>query len=520
VRLRAEFLVIGSGIAGLRAAIHLLDRGDVVLVTKAGGGESNTGYAQGGIAAALGADDSPALHRDDTIEAGAGLCDPDAVDVLVGEGPRYVRELIEWGAAFDTDASGAPALGREGAHSVRRVLHARDATGREIGRTLWAKVVGHPRLRVFENALATALAVEDGICRGVHVLLDGGERLTLQSRAVLLATGGAGQVFSQTTNPAIASGDGLARAWRAGARVSDLEFVQFHPTVLDVRDTPRFLISEAVRGEGARLLNADGEAFMARYDPRGDLAPRDVVATAMVRESLATSRPVYLSLAHLDAAWVWRRFPAIAAACRAAGLDLARDRLPVSPAAHYLCGGVDTDLDGRTSVPGLFAAGEVACTRVHGANRLASNSLLEGLVFGARAAAAMCLPLVACRLPPARAAGEFPMPSAPALPAAATEDVSAAMWRYAGLIREGDDLARLAVSLEPLADRREAAASAAPTVAACREASIARVGALIARAAARRTESRGGHRRADFPERDDVHWKVHIADIADHVQDH
>jgi L-aspartate oxidase len=192
VRLRAEFLVIGSGIAGLRAAIHLLDRGDVVLVTKAGGGESNTGYAQGGIAAALGADDSPALHRDDTIEAGAGLCDPDAVDVLVGEGPRYVRELIEWGAAFDTDASGAPALGREGAHSVRRVLHARDATGREIGRTLWAKVVGHPRLRVFENALATALAVEDGICRGVHVLLDGGERLTLQSRAVLLATGGAG----------------------------------------------------------------------------------------------------------------------------------------------------------------------------------------------------------------------------------------------------------------------------------------------------------------------------------------
>ena len=520
MRLRAEFLVIGSGIAGLRAAIHLLDRGDVVLVTKAGGGESNTGYAQGGIAAALGEDDSPHLHRDDTIEAGAGLCDPEAVDVLVGEGPRYVRELIAWGAAFDKDPRGAPALGREGAHSVRRVLHARDATGREIGRTLWAKVVGHPRLRVFENALATALIVDDGVCRGAHVLLTGGERLVLEARAVLLATGGAGQVFSQTTNPAIASGDGLAMAWRAGARVSDLEFVQFHPTVLDVRGAPRFLISEAVRGEAARLLNAEGDAFMARYDARGDLAPRDVVATAMVRETLATGRPVYLSLAHLDADWVVQRFPAIAAACAAAGLDLARDHLPVSPAAHYLCGGVDTDVDGRTSVPRLFGAGEVACTRVHGANRLASNSLLEGLVFGARAAAAMCGPDVAPRLPPARSATEFPAPSAPALDAGAIEDVPAAMWRYAGLIREGADLARLAVSLEPVAGALEAAAAAVPSVAACREASIARVGALIARAASRRTESRGGHRRADFPERDDVHWKVHIADLADHVQDH
>ena len=361
--------MIGSGIAGLRAAIHLLDRGDVVLVTKAAGGESNTGYAQGGIAAALGPDDSPALHRDDTIEAGAGLCDPAAVEVLVGEGPRYVRELLAWGAAFDREDSGAPALGREGAHSVRRVLHARDATGREIGRTLWARVVGHPRLRVFENALATGLVLDAGVCRGARVLLTGGAILTLEARAVLLATGGAGQVFSQTTNPVIASGDGLAMAWRAGARVSDLEFVQFHPTVLDVRGAPRFLVSEAVRGEGARLLNADGDAFMARYDARGDLAPRDVVATAMVREALATGQAVSLSLAHLNADWVTGRFPAIAAACAAAGLDMARDRLPVSPAAHYLCGGVDTDLDGRTSVVGLFAAGEVACTRVPGANR-------------------------------------------------------------------------------------------------------------------------------------------------------
>jgi L-aspartate oxidase len=520
VRLRAEFLVIGSGIAGLRAAIHLVDRGDVALVTKAGGRESNTGYAQGGIAAALGPDDSPALHRDDTIEAGAGLCDPAAVEVLVGEGPRYVRELIEWGAAFDRGEGGEPALGREGAHSVRRVLHSRDATGREIGRTLWARVVGHRRLRVFENALATGLDVHHGSCRGARILLTGGETLTIEAGAVLLATGGAGQVFSQTTNPVIASGDGLGMAWRAGARVSDLEFVQFHPTVLDVRGAPRFLVSEAVRGEGARLLNADGEAFMRRYDPRGDLAPRDVVATAMVREALATGRPVYLSLAHLDAEWVAGRFPAIAAACAAAGLDMARDAIPVSPAAHYLCGGVDTDLDGRTSVPGLFAAGEVACTRVHGANRLASNSLLEGLVFGARAAAAMCAAPAVPRLPPSRPGREFTVPPVPALPVAAIDDVPEAMWRHAGLVREGADLARLAAGLAPLADRREAEAAARPSVAACRDAAIARVGALIARAAARRTESRGGHRRADFPERDDVHWRVHISDVADHVQDH
>jgi L-aspartate oxidase len=229
---------------------------------------------------------------------------------------------------------------------------------------------------------------------------------------------------------------------------------------------------------------------------------------------------VYLSLAHLDAEWVAGRFPAIAAACAAAGLDMARDAIPVSPAAHYLCGGVDTDLDGRTSVPGLFAAGEVACTRVHGANRLASNSLLEGLVFGARAAAAMCAAPAVPRLPPSRPGREFTVPPVPALPVAAIDDVPEAMWRHAGLVREGADLARLAAGLAPLADRREAEAAARPSVAACRDAAIARVGALIARAAARRSESRGGHRRADFPERDDVHWRVHISDVADHVQDH
>lgn len=521
MRLRAEFLVIGSGIAGLRAAIHLLDRGDVVLVTKADSGESNTGYAQGGIAAAMGPDDSAELHRDDTLEAGAGLCDVGAVEVLVGEGPRYVRQLIEWGAEFDRDPSGHASLGREGAHSVRRVLHARDATGREIGRTLWHRVSGRPRLRVFDHALARRLLIEGGECRGADVLLADGETLEVEADSVLLATGGAGQVFSQTTNPAVASGDGLAMAWHAGARVSDLEFVQFHPTVLDVPDAPRFLISEAVRGEGARLLNAAGEAFMERYDVRGDLAPRDVVATAMVREAFATGQPVFLSLAHLEGEWLSLRFPGIAAACSRAGLDMTRDLLPVSPAAHYLCGGVDTDLDGRTSVPGLFAAGEVACTRVHGANRLASNSLLEGLVFGARAAQAMTSTAkLPARLPDAEPASRFAIAAAEPLPDDELEDVPAAMWRYAGLIREGRDLARLGAALPSLSGRLEARAESTGTIADWRKASIARVGSLIARAAARRTESRGAHRRADYPERDDVNWKVHVADQRDYGQDH
>ncbi|HEX7087882.1 MAG TPA: L-aspartate oxidase [Vicinamibacterales bacterium] len=509
---RADFVVIGSGIAGLRAAIELVRHGTVLLVTKSDDAESNTGYAQGGIAAALGPDDSPELHRDDTLEAGAGLCDPRAVEVLVGEGPHYVRELIAWGAAFDRDADGRPALAREGAHSVRRVLHARDATGREIGRTLLRQVAGHPELAVLDHALATGLVIENGRCAGVDVLLAGGERLRIAARAVLLAAGGAGHVYRETTNPGVATGDGVAMAWRAGARVSDLEFVQFHPTVLQVPGAPRFLISEAVRGEGARLINADGEAFMTRYDPRGDLAPRDVVAIAMVRESIRTGSPVYLSLQHLDPERMRARFPGIAEACQRAGVDIARDRVPVSPAAHYLCGGVDTDLDGRTSIPGLFAAGEVACTRVHGANRLASNSLLEGLVFGARAAAAMAAdPDRPGTLPEAvdgSRTGE-PAPADPIDP----DDVPTAMWQDAGLVRDGQGLTRLVAGLGPTADRAEAAAVAEDSPAAWRRASIARVGWLIARAALRRTESRGGHRRADVPDRDDVHWKVHVADV-------
>ncbi len=308
---------------------------------------------------------------------------------LVEDGPRYVRELLEWGARFDRGADGRPALGREAAHSVRRVLHAGDATGREIGRVLWERVRALPSVETIDHALVTDLIVDGGHARGLRYFDADGASREVRAGATLLATGGAGQVFRETTNPAVATGDGIALAFHAGARVADLEFVQFHPTALNLAGAPRFLISEALRGEGARLVNESGEAFMTRYHPDGDLAPRDVVARGIARESEQTGGPVFLTLAHLDPHYVRERFPTIAAMCAQVGLDLARDRIPVGPAAHYIMGGVDTDEWARTSVPGLFAAGEVACTGVHGANRLASNSLLEGLVFGARAAHAM-----------------------------------------------------------------------------------------------------------------------------------
>jgi len=511
VDLRGDFVIIGSGIAGLRAAIALAAAGDVVILTKAGPAESNTGYAQGGIAAAVGPDDSPELHADDTMKAGDGLCDPGAVRLLVTDGPRYVRELLDWGAAFDRDASGQPALGREGAHSVRRVLHAHDATGREIARVLWRRVTTSPRVRVLDDALATGLMVKDGVCVGATFVDGFGEFRSIETSATLLATGGAGQVFRETTNPAIATGDGIAMAFRGGARVSDLEFVQFHPTVMQVPGSPRFLLSEALRGEGARLVNDRGEAFMQRYEPAGDLASRDLVSRAMVRESERTRAPVYLTLAHLDPEFVRRRFPTIAAACRDAGLDLARDRIPVSPAAHYVMGGVETDADGRTSVPGLFAAGEVACTGVHGANRLASNSLLEGLVFGARAAAAMQTRAVEASLRAARVEQLQHEASAGALPEA--DAVRDLMWRRVGLLRERSGLEE---AVATLGGWWSAVRAAEPAVACDRAfrrvASIVTVGLLIARAALRREESRGGHFRADFPGHDDLHWKLHVAD--------
>jgi L-aspartate oxidase len=505
--LQADFLIIGSGIAALRAAAELAGAGDVLLLTKAGPQAGNTGYAQGGIAAAVSPDDSPASHFADTIAAGDGLCDEDAVRVLVEEGPRYVRELMEWGARFDRRPDGTPELGLEAAHSHRRVLHASDATGREIGRALWERVAALSNVRIHAHARAVAVIVEDGRCAGVRFVQDE-EKGEARAGATLLATGGAGHVFSETTNPPEATGDGIAIAYRAGAAVADLEFVQFHPTALKMKGQPRFLLSEALRGEGARLVNVDGEPFMERYDPMGDLAPRDRVARGIVRESQRTGADVFLTLDRLDPGYVHRRFPLISAACRQAGLDLARDRIPVGPAAHYLMGGVVTDVDGRTSVPGLFAAGEAACTGVHGANRLASNSLLEGLVFGARAGLAM-------------RSRNFKEGAFPAdrifhlkveerifhLKVEATTDAESdgqqtrqLMWQEAGLFRNRAGLTRLLEALGPLDVDEDTCVT---------------VGRLIARAALRREESRGGHFRLDFPERNDSRWKHRIMETVD-----
>ena len=373
----ADFLVIGSGIAGLRAAISLADVGRVVLLTKADPRESNTGYAQGGIAAAMGSDDSPDLHARDTLAAGDGICLPEAVDVLVREGPRYVRELIEWGATFDQDQQGQPALGREAAHSVRRVLHVRDATGRSIGQVLWQMVSTHPRVQVFGDALALSLSMPDGTCGGATFLDRDGRVAQVTASRTLLATGGAGQVFRETTNPAIATGDGIAMAFEAGARVTDLEFIQFHPTALNVAGAPRFLLSEALRGEGAWLVNQAGERFVQRYEPAGDLASRDLVARAIVREVQRTGAPVFLTMAHLDPEYVRSRFPTITQACRRAGFDLATDRIPVSPAAHYVMGG-DRDRPLRPDVDR-----QPVCRRRGGVHRCARGKP-SGQQFAAR----------------------------------------------------------------------------------------------------------------------------------------
>jgi L-aspartate oxidase len=527
VDLDGDYLIIGSGIAALRAAASLAAAGDVLLLTKGGPREGNTGYAQGGIAAAVGPDDSSASHLRDTLAAGDGLCDERAVAVLVEEGPRYVRELIDWGAQFDRAPDGSPALAIEGAHSVRRVLHARDATGREIGRVLWTRVSPMANVRVIDYARAVSVIVENGRCAGVRFLQENGALAMARARSTLLATGGAGQVYRETTNPSVATGDGVAIAYLAGAAVTDLEFVQFHPTALDVPGQPRFLLSEALRGEGARLVNADGEPFMLRYDPAGDLAPRDRVSRGIAREAQRTGKPVYLTLAHLDPSFVHERFPLISAACRTAGLDLATDPIPVGPAAHYVMGGVVTDLDGRTTIPGLLAAGEVACTGVHGANRLASNSLLEGLVFGARAGDAMRRsaeqPIDDVTMRGFEEAVAGPVETEAQSPLAKRSSnlevtkVRDLMWRQVGLFRDADGLRTALAELEPawqMLRRRLDGESPARLAPGDWEAvSLLTVGRLIARAAWRREESRGGHFRLDFPERDDRHWQRRIIDI-------
>jgi L-aspartate oxidase len=379
-----DFLVIGGGVAGLRAAIELAAKGSVLVLTKDKQTESSTEYAQGGVAVALSDEDEVGIHYEDTIKAGDGLCIEHAVRIMVEEGPGLILELISWGAEFDKEGSKL-SFTREAAHSRKRILHSRgDATGKEIERVLIHKARTFPSISRYDFAFTLDLIVHDNRCIGATVLR-GDSIINIFAKAVILATGGAGQVYSRTTNPMIATGDGIAIAYRAGALIIDMEFIQFHPTTLYSPAAPPFLLSEAMRGEGAVLKNISGERFMPQYHDMSELAPRDAVTRAIVSEMVKTdSKYVYLDLTHLDRDFIKKRFPLIYATCLQYNIDITEEPVPVSPAAHYIMGGVYTNVDGETNIKGLFAAGEVACTGVHGANRLASNSLLEGLVYGTR----------------------------------------------------------------------------------------------------------------------------------------
>jgi L-aspartate oxidase len=505
---KIDFIVLGGGIAGIRAAIEAASAGRVLVLTKDDLYESSTEYAQGGIAAALGEDDKVALHLHDTLRAGDGLCREEAVRVLVEEGPGHIHQLVEWGMRFDRDGTKL-AFTREGAHSRSRVLHAHgDSTGSEILRALMARARSLPSIQLLPRAFAVDLLAEDGEIRGVTYLEEKkGALKTLRAEAVLLATGGLGQVYKETTNPPVASGDGVAMAHRAGALLSDMEFVQFHPTALFVKAAPRFLLTEALRGEGAHLRNILLERFMPRYHEAAELAPRDIVSRAIILEmQKGPSEFVYLDLTGLDPEHVKKRFPRVYATCLKYNIDITTDLVPVRPAAHYAMGGVATDLHGATSLKRLYAAGEVAATGVHGANRLASNSLLEGLVFGARAGAAMVekRPPLA---PPTQSkhskvvesvSAAAPRPCASATPESwdkAVEEVRCVLWQKVGIIRNGQDLSKAIERLESI----RLSPSALPSRPFCESQNILEVGLLIARCALAREESRGAHYRSEFP---------------------
>ncbi|MFJ4901220.1 L-aspartate oxidase [Streptomyces sp. NPDC088727] len=518
----ADVVVVGSGVAGLTAALRCAAAGlATVVVTKARLDDGSTRWAQGGVAAALGEGDTPEQHLDDTLVAGAGLCDAAAVRTLVTEGPDAVRRLIGTGAHFDTADDGTIALGREGGHHRRRIAHAGgDATGAEISRAL-VEAVREAALHTVENALVLDLLTDaEGRTAGVtlHVMGEGQHDGVgaVNAPAVILATGGMGQVFSATTNPPVATGDGVALALRAGAEVSDLEFVQFHPTVLFLgsgAEGQQPLVSEAVRGEGAHLVDAHGTRFMLGQHEMAELAPRDIVAKAITRQmQLHGTEHMYLDARHFGAEMWEQHFPTILAACRAHGIDPVTEPIPVAPAAHHASGGIRTDLRGRTTVPGLYACGEVACTGVHGANRLASNSLLEGLVFAERIAA----DIVADRpRAGAEAVVDRPVPS-PLLPPEARSTIQRIMTRGAGVVRSADSLARAAEELEDLhrsAFLRAGAAEpklAEPGVEAWEVTNLLLVSRVLVAAARQREETRGCHWREDRPERDDENWRRHL----------
>lgn len=518
-----QFIVIGSGIAGLSFALKAAEIGTVAVITKRGKSESNTSWAQGGVACVTSIEDSFDLHLRDTLEAGAGLCDEEVVRTIVTEGPTRVRELMELGMHFDERDSGNGHreldLGREGGHSKRRVLHFQDSTGKEIERTLLESVARHPQIQVFENHMAVDFLTTGKLgyatqnsCVGVYVLDEStGEILTLRSDINVLATGGCGKVYLYSTNPDIATGDGVAMAWRAGATIANMEFVQFHPTCLFHPTEKSFLVTEALRGEGGVLINARGKAFMEKYHPLKSLAPRDVVARAIDAEMKRSGEKcVFLDITQKPAEFVKERFPTIYETCLRLGIDITREPIPVVPAAHYQCGGVKTDMSGETSLRGLYAIGEVACTGLHGANRLASNSLLEALVMAHR-----CFELTQRKVRPPQ---DFVLPEW--RPGKVTDvdelvviyhnwdEIRRLMWDYVGIVRTDKRLQRAATRLRNLqAEIQDFYWNFTVTTDLLELRNLATVAALIVDCAQARKESRGLHYTLDYPETDDVHFR-------------
>lgn len=503
---RTDVMVIGAGIAGLFTALKASETHQVLMITKKSLLDSNTRYAQGGIAAVISEDDSPEYHRQDTLLAGAGLCSSSAVDVLVHEGPAGVNDLIRMGTEFDME-DGHFALTKEGAHSQRRILHAQgDATGAEIVRALSEKAKQEANIDVWDDHFVIDLITEDGECCGALVQKPDGQRIFVRAMATVLCTGGAGQLFRYTTNPDVATGDGISIAYRAGADIRDVEFIQFHPTALCYPGAPRFLISEAVRGEGAVLRNINGERFMEKYDSRLELAPRDIVARAIVSEMEATkSTFVFLDFTHESEESVKHRFPTIYDTCLHYGLDLSSDWIPVAPAAHYMMGGVVTDLNGETTVKRLFACGEVSSTGVHGANRLASNSLSEAIVFGRRIVERIRR-MEPSELKPNIMESSHRLQNGKQPVVEKRLKLQKVMLRYVGLKRHGtaiqkgyEELKRHLPIFDAILSKREEYEFA----------NMLTLALLSAEAALIREESRGGHYREDFPARDDVNWRRH-----------
>jgi L-aspartate oxidase len=511
--LDCDVLVIGSGLAGLSLALKAARHGRVLVVTKKGEAESNTQYAQGGIAAVFGASDSFRAHERDTLKCGAGLCDAEVVRAVVEEGPERVSELASWGVPFSRAARGF-ALGREGGHTRRRIVHAADATGRAVETALLRRVRRDPRIQVIEDRLAVDLLLDSRLgtgrrrggpdtCWGAYVLERRSGRIEpILAKVTVLATGGCGKVYLYTTNPDVATGDGLAMAYRAGATLSNLEFVQFHPTCLYHPQAKSFLLSEALRGEGAVLRTLDGTRFMPRYHRLAELAPRDVVARAIDRELKRRGEPnVTLDISHRPARWIVSRFPHIAATLRTYGFDLTREPIPVVPAAHYMCGGVEADLAGRTHLRGLLAIGETACTGLHGANRLASNSLLEALVSAHHAAAEAGRRVQAAGRPP-KAAAWSARGTRPPLETVVFDHnwdaVRRSMWDLVGIVRTDQRLALAARHLDLLLEESEHAFDTlrlSPDLVELRN--VALVGRLIVECARARVESRGLHYNLD-----------------------